>query len=205
MNNNNTTNLEDLRNQYVNRETEQIKKRQLKIYNDMMENNEILFRNSIPIEVFEHVFLNYFRNINNNQDNEDIKNNDHLLKKWLEIAGSYYNEVDLVNSHGDVVLVVPALTPKPNVNINGLSNHYITNIGEDIINESRYSNIAAENKMREAFITMPHVFMNDQHLKEAELKWKAIFMYFNKEDNQISEDQSVNQKYFSDEIGLEYD
>lgn len=200
---NETTTLEDLRKQFMDRETEQLRGMQEEMYETMMSNENVYYRNQLPVEIFEQVFLNYFRNINNNQEG------DHLLKKWLEISGGYYNEVDLIDSYGNIVLVVPALTPKPDVNIADLSKHYITNMGEDIVNEMRHGKIAAENKMREAFVSMPHVFNNDNHLKDAELKWRAIFVYFNKNNNEglVSEsgNNDGNIQHFSDEIGIEYD
>ena len=124
---NETTTLEDLRKQFMDRETEQLRGMQEEMYESMMSNENVYYRNQLPVEIFEQVFLNYFRNINNNQEG------DHLLKKWLEISGGYYNEVDLIDSYGNIVLVVPALTPKPEVNIADLSKHYITNMGEDIV------------------------------------------------------------------------
>ena len=77
---NETTTLEDLRKQFMDRETEQLRGMQEEMYETMMSNENVYYRNQLPVEIFEQVFLNYFRNINNNQEG------DHLLKKWLEIC-----------------------------------------------------------------------------------------------------------------------
>ena len=218
---NETVTLEDVRKQYMERETEQLRGIQNELYNSMMSNEHVYTRPQLPIEVFEQVFLNYFRNLDKNQEDN------HLLNKWLEIAsgyhngleisGGYYNEVDLIDTHGNVVLVVPALIPRPEVNTGDLSHHYVTNMGEEIVALMKHSKIAAENKMKEIFSTLPHVFNNDNHLKDAELKWRAIFAYFSNDSKDNTDSKNNNEgigirtgdddkiQHFSDEIGIEYD
>ena len=59
---NETVTLEDVRKQYMERETEQLRGMQEEMYETMMSNENVYYRNQLPVEIFEQVFLNYFRN-----------------------------------------------------------------------------------------------------------------------------------------------
>ena len=56
---NETTTLEDLRKQFMDRETEQLRGMQEEMYETMMSNENVYYRNQLPVEIFEQVFLNY--------------------------------------------------------------------------------------------------------------------------------------------------
>ena len=76
-------------------------------YKNREDNLKQLFKgysnnNQMPEEVFVEKFLPYFAGYFNNQANE-------LLVHWWTVAGNLFKEVDLIDSLGNVLKVVPPL------------------------------------------------------------------------------------------------
>lgn len=63
----------------------------------------------IPEIVFKETFLGFFKTMSA----EGI--DDTLAKKWVDFAGSPYNEVDVIDKTGNVMYTVPGLLSRPNV------------------------------------------------------------------------------------------
>lgn len=75
---------------------------------------EINTRPIIPEAVFRQFFLlTFVRYIKNKGEllgtAEEIQQDDYNLRKWLELAGGPYNEVDVIGPDNSVVLTVPSL------------------------------------------------------------------------------------------------
>ena len=76
-------------------------------YKNREDNLKQLFKgysnnNQMPEEVFVEKFLPYFAGYFNNQANE-------LVVNWWAVAGNLFKEVDLIDSLGNVLKVVPPL------------------------------------------------------------------------------------------------
>lgn len=67
----------------------------------------------VPETVFKEYFLDFFRNYN--KDTEPTDSDNALYAKWLELAGSEYNEVDVINDKGETVFTTPALLTVPTI------------------------------------------------------------------------------------------
>ena len=69
----------------------------------------------VPEVVFKEGFLDYFFN-------NDFKENDSILLKWLSIAGGPYNKVDVDDESGKVLFTVPEIYNKVSVNDDMMGN-----------------------------------------------------------------------------------
>ena len=71
---------------------------------DIAFNNLVVPTNAqLPENIFVEYFLDFFRNHNTGNLNEPLN------LKWVELSGSVYNEVDILNAAGDVIYAVPPL------------------------------------------------------------------------------------------------
>ena len=94
------------------------------IYNAIENNPEEDIKAKIPIQVFDTYFLPYFV--------EDFLQgrSTYLTSKWIELSGSPYKEVDVVDMNGNVILTVPGLYLRPNIENESLQKKNFSNIAE---------------------------------------------------------------------------
>lgn len=74
-----------------------------------------IVNNTIPYEVFGAYFLDHFKQ-GGVMDNEAP-----LTLKWLELSGGPYNEVDIVDNNGNLIITTPGMFCRPDIN-SGISN-----------------------------------------------------------------------------------
>jgi len=74
----------------------------------------------LPEEVFVEYFLDFFRNGGYLTDSP-------LLLKWIELSGSMYNEVEIIDNQGNILYVTPPLMGSPELD-SSLENTNFSNI-----------------------------------------------------------------------------
>lgn len=185
-------NLKDLESQHLGSDTAWLLAQQDIITSSLMvEDVEPLEK--LPEEVFEEYFLDYFRNSARNPYQDPT-----LLKKWLELAGGYYNEVLLVNQEGETVAVVPSLAPKTTLNLDAMRESHIGLQGNVFQQENKMMPAVAMNNLRNQFNTEGRSVMpNAEGIEDAQTKWVAIFKYF--DDKKAKREQE--QKESIDQVG----
>lgn len=67
----------------------------------------------LPEFVFKEHFLDFFKNYRNLTAKD--KSESPLYAKWIELAGSEHNEVDIINEKGETIFTTPGLFAKPTV------------------------------------------------------------------------------------------
>lgn len=77
---------------------------------DNVFNNLVVSKNAqLPENIFVEYFLDFFRNYNTGNLNEPLN------LKWVELSGSPYNSVDILNANGDIIYTVPPLMVHPDL------------------------------------------------------------------------------------------
>jgi len=142
----------------------------------------------LPEDVFVRYFLDYFKN-----PMEDS----HLLYKWIELAGGHYNEVDLIDNNGDVVITVPGLYASPDIDNVGMSTYNFADIA------ARYSLEKSITSFKgDSFINMALSGVNDKVKADAVsgvMRWYAII---NKYSDDTPEEVSVVETKESVDVNI---
>lgn len=84
------------------------------IHADMVDTDN----NTIPYDVFKEYFLEFFKQ-GGHMDSEAP-----LTLKWLELAGGPYNEVDIVDGNGAIVITTPGMYCRPDIDPNVFNINY---------------------------------------------------------------------------------
>jgi len=108
-------------------------------YNELVDTKII---NTLPEWVFLEYFLDYFMNGGANQTDQP------LYYKWVELSGSVYNEVNVIDGDGTVLYTVPPLMVNPiefidnfeNVNFEDIMANYNLRTNRTPIDGIKYLN-----------------------------------------------------------------
>lgn len=149
----------------------------------------------IPEDVFEYYFLDFFKN----SRDEKYKNSPILLK-WVELAGGYCHEVDIIGSDGVLLFTVPAITPTSNVNLKGLSESRLDSIVASYKDENKFNPQSAIQGLRAQFRQLPHILDDVKPVEEALVRWRNIFLYFERKKQKLAELESMQNQQFSQAI-----
>lgn len=131
--------------------------------------------NIMYVNVFRTYWLNFLAP---HPDAEPMSTGErrHLLDKWMEFAGGPYNEVNLIDDTGEVVLVVPRLFTRPNINFN--SDEFYENIASYELKKNRLA-VDGDRYLTNVMNNLPiNVKLNKF---TDDIKWKKIYDYFYKD------------------------
>ncbi len=92
----------------------------------------------MPLLVFNEFFLQYFNG------SEEIKNDNPIISKWIEFAGSVFSPVDIIDSKGKIVNTVPALYIKNENNMRESKNIDYSTISSEFNLISKRSGVAGD-------------------------------------------------------------
>ena len=96
--------LKEYSDKLKNTKRDQVKEQINNIFNDLV----VVENAKLPEDIFVEYFLDHFR-----YGTGDISNP--LNIKWIELSGSIYNEVDIINDSGNIVYTIPPLLDRASV------------------------------------------------------------------------------------------
>lgn len=191
-------NLEELRQRALNDDTQFLLSRQKDIMESILAPESEDERAVIAEDAFEMYFLDMFKN-----PNDPKYKNSPLLKKWVELADGYTKEVDIISPKGEKVLTVPALTPRPTINVDEIGKLGVGTMGAVYDAESRHNEPMAIHRMKEqaAVIGKKAVEDEDQIAQDASAKWRVIFKYFDNKHKRLEAEQKKDLEAAGEAIG----
>lgn len=145
------------------------------LYNEI---HTTLGDNQAPVylreDVFKYYFLDYFKDIllGRRQDRDE-----HLERKWLDLAGSHYTEVTIIDENNKELYNVPSLYNKNVIRHDILEDNKIdfVKIATDYETDmSVHPNVAA-NRLDETFYGLPQFLDNNKVQEDTNSRWLSIF------------------------------
>lgn len=128
---------------------------------------------SIPENIFVFNFLPFFCG-------EKVENSNYLLNTWLDIAGSNYKPVNVVDNNGKVVITVPPIHDNNAI-------EPVTNRRDDLsymFRESREKSTLSPNLginiVNDALGSRFHKVIRDTQNSPIKEKWLALFRHYGK-------------------------
>lgn len=181
-------------------------------YNTAMVKNleaELLTANEnakLPEFIFKAHFLDFFKNYHSLTIQD--KNNSPLYAKWLELAGSEYGEVDIIDDKGETIFTTPGLFVKPNVDFDRASQIRVNDMAAN--SAQRYNRTPAESSnylTSKVSSIMGGMVQVDSNV--ALKRWDKILKRYDKEKEPevLPEDtpKSKIPKVVREDLGLNYD
>lgn len=170
---------------------------------DLIINNE---NAKLPEFIFKEHFLDFFKNYHGltRQD----KDNSPLYAKWLELAGSEYGEVDIIDDKGETVFTTPGLFTKPTVDFDRARQIRVNDMAVD--STQKYNRTPAESSN---YITSKVTSIMNGMVQvdsaEATRRWSKILKRYekDKEPEVLPNDvpKSKIPKVVREDLGLNYD
>lgn len=180
-------------------ETNELSKKLINEITEVLERDEKI-RGRIPEEFFVDNFLEYFKNIKDSKPEQDP-----LMQQWLNISGSVYNEVELLDREGNITAVVPPLISKKSMEIDKLENVEFTEMGKHYEIISDNDGIRAYNYVTTELSQLPKC-INKQTTGDAASRWLRIFeRYSSKNVNENNDEIKKINKKLKEDFGIDYD
>lgn len=184
-------------NKILKEETNEVTRKLINEISDVMDKDEQI-RGRIPEDMFVDNFLNYFKNIKDAKPEQDP-----LMHQWINISGSVYNEVELVDKAGNIVAIIPPLISKSAIALDKLDNVEFCEIGEHYKLLSANDGIRAHNFVTTELSQLPKC-IDKQSTEGYASRWVRIFeRYSDKKDN--SEEVKHASKKIKEDLGIDYD
>lgn len=129
-------------------------------------------------KVSEEIFIKYFLEPFSNFKNIEI--NSPEIARWIDIAGNFYGEVDIVDKHGSVICTCPSIYQPLSID-SELDNVNFTNIARDFINKSNHFAASGINYL---YGGLNYIGQSLHGNTEDNVnKWASILQYFNTKVN----------------------
>lgn len=164
--------------------------------------NESTEQNAVvPEIVFKEYFLPMFKRfatkkLDKNQD-------DNLLRKWIELAGGPYSEVDVIDTKGNKIFTVPSVYTRNVADISKLDDVNFTDIG---IKHEQYKNILpqqGENYANKTIKNLPKFINSSKTHASEQNRWVEILTKYNGEEaNDIFSKKLSKSK--QEDLGLDF-
>ena len=156
-------------------------------------------RRELPEALFKELYLPYFAG----QDN--INSRPDLIEKWLNVAGTGFSEVNLINDSGEVIATVPGLSSTLHLQVSTSS----VNLSDacrqaEIVGSqikslgTRYFNSALLAREKELIDTIV-----PDSLESVKQKWNEVFQHFGIDVNAVRANNASSNT--SDEVRLDTD
>lgn len=156
-------------------------------------------RATMPEVVFVDYFLNHFRSLASGMPVDE-----NLTAAWVNIAGSHYHEVDIVDNAGNVIYSVPPLFAKPVVNkqIQQLSFNEINGRYRAEMNRLE---IAGERFIHSALNGL-ETFVEPENKNEIVFRWQNIFKRYTQPQQPVQQEEVKNTfNQLEDNLEFEYE
>lgn len=151
---------------------------------------------AIHESIFVNSYLDYFKNIKTSDPNSP------LYLNWINIAGSVYNEVHLVNDKGEVVATVPPLVAR-----NSIETDNLENVGFE--EKAKHYNLLkgvdgdrAKNFLATELSALPK-FIKPVTAQDEAKRWVALFNRYSNNKNE-KETKPATSKV-KENLGIDYD
>jgi len=146
--------------------------------------NEIVVENKpdhgeLPESVFKDHFLDYFKNIEKAED-------DTKLLKWIEVSGGPYNPTDLIDNNGDVVLTVPPIYGKPDVDDEALSNLQMHDVVAKFTNKASVLYASGISYLTTELSSIPENISSNASKDIS--GWKQVINHYDKDNKKVNKD-----------------
>jgi len=128
-------------------------------------------KSTLPEVVFVEYFLDFFKSGMSTPD-KDLK-----YAKWVELSGSPYNEVDIIDLDSNVIFTVPPLYAKPKIDPSIIDINF-SNIGSTYIMKSNRLQADADNYLNDKLHPVSEKISDDS--EEIVARWKEIFDRYSK-------------------------
>ena len=154
---------------------------------------------TVPEDIFVNNYLDYFKNIKNQTEESP------LYVQWVNIAGSVFEEVDLVNSKGEVVATVPPLVAKTGIEVDLLDQVPFSEIGHGYTMLHTKGGDRADTFLRTELSGLPKC-VKSSPAKEHAKRWVKLFKrYENKENLTDDKKPSPGIQKIKEDLGINYD
>lgn len=158
----------------------------------------------LPEFVFKQYFLDFFKDYHKLSAND--KDKSPLYAKWVELAGSEYNEVDVIDSNGEVIFTTPGLLAKPVVDFARARQSRVNDIANDAKLHNR-TDIEKTNFINSKITSIMNGMITVDNNTEAK-RWSKILKRFDKEkEPDLIKAKPVDKlpKVVKENLGLIYD
>ena len=160
----------------------------------------------VPEMIFKEHFVDFFKSYGKNTTPTEADSTTYA--RWLTIAGSEFNEVDIINESGDVIFTVPPMLTKPNVDYKATRQIRVDDTAYDATNKfnrtpAESSNYMASkvNKMMSGAITVD--------TRHDEAAWERILKRYKnpeaEEQKKLEEKKKKIPTIVKEDLGLNYD
>jgi hypothetical protein len=166
--------LEDISNNMKETEKNKLKHDIGALYNEIVVETAKV-KPVIPETVFKTYFLDFFRTFKTN----DLQSS--LGLKWIELAGSVYSEVDIIDVNGNVVSTVPAIMSRPSTN-EQLAKVKFDNIASTFEQKSNVISEMGVNYLNMALNGLDKLVQPSDNAYVN--KWKLLFKRYNTNETQ---------------------
>lgn len=161
---------------------------------------------TLPEFVFKEYFLEFFRSYHKLTKHD--KDNAPLYAKWLELAGSEYGEVDIVDNEGNVLYTTPGLLARPKINFDHTAATKIDKLADDAINKyNRTPTESANSIINKINKTMPNLIEEASTYEAA--KWDSILKKYKTDEDKAKREVVFKKRRISkvvkEDLGLIYD
>ncbi len=142
-------------------------------------------RPKVSEEIFIKYFLEPFSNFNR------LEVNSPEIARWIDIAGSFYGEVDIVDNQGTVICTCPGIY-KPLAIDSNINNIDFTNVAREFINKSNHFLASGTHYLHSA---LNYVDTNlHENTKDTINTWATILKYFRDKRDGIKPTLAVANK-----------
>lgn len=136
----------------------------------------------IPEAVFQTYFLNFFVRYLKNKGRllgttEQIKADEHTLRKWLEISNGPYNEVKVISANNQVVLTVPSIYLKDTNVIEKLTDFNFNAMAKTYLEKSAILQEMGHNDMVNRMKDLPK-FIDTHNANKQKQMWIEVVNYY---------------------------
>jgi len=149
---------------------------------------------TLPEVVFVEYFLDFFKSGMTTPD-KDLK-----YAKWIELSGSPYNEVDIIDLDSKIIFTVPPLYAKPAIDPSIIDINF-SNIGSTYIMKSNRLQTDADNYLNEKLQPVANKINDDSAAIVA--RWQEIFKRYTQPEvntTKIEENVPYMSNILDDEI-----
>jgi len=140
-------------------------------------------KNKVPEAVFVEVFLEYFKNTT------EYDGNNTIILKWIELTGSPYNEVDVINDKGDVIYTVPGFFDRPSIDDIAAGEMDFGAVAKKFTLKTGRLASDGVNYLNAELSKVPKAIKNNEDNTSA-LRWANIFSLYEKQKPGITVDKA---------------
>ena len=160
----------------------------------------------LPEIIFKEHFVEFFKTYSSNTAPTEADSTTYA--RWLTIAGSEFNEVDIIDDKGNVIFTVPPMLTKPNVDYKATRTINVNDTAYDAVNKFNRTPAESSNfitnkvsKLMSGAITVD--------TNEDESRWKRILNRYKnpeaEEQEKLEEQKKKIPTVVKEDLGLNYD